>query len=638
MTFLDYFLPSFGQFGNLLAVLVTLTVFALLGAAACPGKRFAAVDVFAGWGIANMAFLLGGVFGHIPFTWIAAGLWGAALPSAFLIWRRRRNEDVIPGAAHVVWRILALSLPLLLLVASMKASQWDEFSQWLPNSQYIFRHDGFPGGDMPVSPSVYPAYPYGLPLITYLSSKLSGGFIENAGAMANVLLLLLLGPVYLAVVRRGLQKPEDWTRSWGAAALGVLGVTLFSTMFVQKIFLTTYADGATAVVLAAAGALAWKIIEALASKTDGERERAKSLAWQFAWAAAALLNIKQPNLALLGLVLGGMGLVALRDPKIRFLALLRLLPVMLLPGIIAYLSWRYHVKTYLAHGEFNFLPVDNWMTSEAFFILKKMLITISKKGAYLGMMTVISLTSLYALWRYKGGFARFGIIAGTVFVGYNFFLWILYITAFGSSNALTVTSLWRFNIQLGLIGCVAAAYGAAILWRLRVSPRLGKDHVLYRLLPVLGVALVLTAPVAAKNKLRFDIRPQKDHMRMVGQDLARTLPEGSRLAIIDPRGVGLTDQIINYELTSGPGAGRNLKTLYRFTVVNRPKAELLEALEKQSVTHAWAFEPLESVQKALGVTLKPSASHLLGYAGGGEWKLLRSWPYDGYDDPYSLPK
>ena len=636
MSLLYYFLPSVEQLTNLLAVLATLAVFAILGAGVFTGKRFAATDVFVGWGIVNVAFILGAVIGHVPFTWIAYSLWGTALPCAFLVWRQYQSAAIVPAAANVVWRILFLASPLLLLVAAMKASQWDEFSHWLPNSQYIFRHDGFPGGEMPPSPSVYPGYPYGLLLITYLSSKLSGGFIENGGAIANVLLLLLLGPVYIFVVRRGLKLPREWAQSWGVAALGILGVTLFSTTFVQKIVFTTYADSTTAVVLAATGVLGWRMLEALAFEEQDEKRRAKSLAWQFAFATIALLNIKQPNLALLGLVLGGMGLVALRDPKIRFLGFLKLLPIMLIPGIVTHLSWRYHVKTYSPMGEFSFLPMESWLISEAFFILKQMLIILSKKGAYLGMMTVISLTSLYALWKYKGGFARFGILAGTVFVGFNFTLWILYITAFGEGNALAVRSFWRFNLQLGLIGCTAAAYGIAILWRLHVRQRLQKDHILYRILPALGVALVLATPVAVADKLRFDIRPQKDHMRMVGQELARTLPEGARLAVIDPRGVGLTDQIINYELTSGPGAGRDLSLIYKFNVIKISHEELRAKLANNSVTHAWVHQPLTEVQEALDIELKPSNSHLLSYA-DGKWKLLRSWPYDGYDDPYSLP-
>jgi len=38
------------------------------------------------------------------------------------------------------------------------------------------------------------------------------------------------------------------------------------------------------------------------------------------------------------------------------------------------------------------------------------------------------------------------------------------------------------------------------------------------------VVLVLSLPVAAAPDLRFDLRPQKEHLRMVGKDLAAMLP------------------------------------------------------------------------------------------------------------------
>ncbi len=43
---------------------------------------------------------------------------------------------------------------------------------------------------------------------------------------------------------------------------------------------------------------------------------------------------------------------------------------------------------------------------------------------------------------------------------------------------------------------------------------------------------------------------------------------------------------------------------------------------------------MAEVQRALDVDLAPRASHLLRRVDGG-WELVRSWPYDGYDDPYS---
>ena len=71
MTLVDYFLPSAGQIINLLAVLAVLAGFAVLGGAVSGKSRFAAADVFVGWGMVTGVFVLVGVLGPVPFTWMA---------------------------------------------------------------------------------------------------------------------------------------------------------------------------------------------------------------------------------------------------------------------------------------------------------------------------------------------------------------------------------------------------------------------------------------------------------------------------------------------------------------------------------------------------------------------------------------
>ena len=50
MTLVDYFLPSAGQIINLFTVLAILAFFAVPGGAVSGQGRFAAADVFVGWG------------------------------------------------------------------------------------------------------------------------------------------------------------------------------------------------------------------------------------------------------------------------------------------------------------------------------------------------------------------------------------------------------------------------------------------------------------------------------------------------------------------------------------------------------------------------------------------------------------
>jgi len=631
MTLIDYFMPTSGQGAGLLAVIATLAAFALIGAALSGEGRLRAADAFVGWGAVAAVFILVGVFTNIPFTWLVYGIWAAAAAAAVIVWRRG------PADFSVLWRAAVLALPLFALIAAMKASQWDEFSQWLPNAWYLFRHDGFPGGAMPESPSVFPAYPYGLPLINFIASRTAGGFIENAGAIANFSLLVLLAPAYTYMVGRGIRADDGWRRTWGAAALGVLGVTVFSTSFVQKLVFTAYADTATAAVLAIAGLLLWKILAALSGGLDNQsaRRAARVLSWQFALVVTVFLFLKQTNLVLLALLLGAAGVAALRDPGIRFFHFLRLLPLLLAPGVVTYFAWRYHVTLYLSAGEFSLMPFDQWRLSGAFGILARMGLVASKKAPYFIMMAAITAFALRGLIRYRGAFDRLAILTGAVFVGYNLFLWAMYVAAFSDYEAVHAASYWRYNTQLGLLGALTAAFGVALFWRKNVAEAIADKPVLGRALPALGLVLVLAAPVAGADRLRFDLRPQKDHMRMAGREMARLLPGGAKLAVVDQRSNGYSGVLIGYELHSGRNAQPGLSVhmnLRGFAAAD----QLKKRLRPSAITHVWVHEPLDFATDAFGLKLAPYASYLLA-RDRQRWRVVKAWPYAGYTDPYSFP-
>ena len=97
MTLVDYFLPSAGQILNLFAVLAILAIFAVLGGAVSVQGRFAAADIFVGWGVVTGVFVVVGVLGPVAFTWMAFAVWGAAVPCVFLLWRQPRAFASISG-------------------------------------------------------------------------------------------------------------------------------------------------------------------------------------------------------------------------------------------------------------------------------------------------------------------------------------------------------------------------------------------------------------------------------------------------------------------------------------------------------------------------------------------------------------
>jgi hypothetical protein len=66
---------------------------------------------------------------------------------------------------------------------------WDDFWNWLPSPAYEYRHNSLSWPDLPLSLSIFPGYPQGIPLMISAASFVGGRFLEAAGPIINALLL-----------------------------------------------------------------------------------------------------------------------------------------------------------------------------------------------------------------------------------------------------------------------------------------------------------------------------------------------------------------------------------------------------------------------------------------------------------------
>jgi len=162
------YLPTLAQLAGLIGVAVAAAAFLALGAAAGGGGRRSEGDLVAGWGVATAAFVAFGALGGVALGWITAGVFAAAVPCSLLALRRTRHEH-----ARALLIAAVLSVPLIVVVAAMSPSQWDEFTHWLPNARYLVEHGDFPRAGIWI-PSSQPSYPYALPLVAYMASQLAG--------------------------------------------------------------------------------------------------------------------------------------------------------------------------------------------------------------------------------------------------------------------------------------------------------------------------------------------------------------------------------------------------------------------------------------------------------------------------------
>ena len=629
------YLPAPAQAMQLAVAALTMAGFAAVGGVLTGSRRDPLFDVFCGFGAVTGMMTVLGVFTNIPFSWMAIGFWLSVPLSVLLIWRRDKSSNDRRRWLGLFGKILVLAMPILLSVSAMQASQWDEFSQWLFNALYISKFDAFPQTGMPKSPSVFPAYPHGNQLFSYLVSHASGTFVEMSVAFSNILLLMVLAPVYVAMVGFGSEATASQLKSWFAAALGIMGVTVLSTTFVQKLIFTAYADTATAVLVGVLGILLWRLLNSL----EGKAENALSLAWQFSLACMFFINIKQTNLVLLVLMLLAGFAIALRDPEIDIRKFLTYLPVMLVLPLVVYFSWRFHIAEHLSGQEFSFKPADTWLVDQAAGILARMILIASKKGAYFGMMLAIAVAGLWCFISGRGGnYGRLLFITGAIFIGYWMFLWAMYIAAFGEYEGTRAASFWRYNVQLGLLGALTSAVAVGKLYKSKLSPWFAGRTTLWRSIPVLMILGVVVTPLIFNHKIRIDIRPQIEHMRLVGKELALVIPSGKTLAILDPKGQGLADLIIKYEVLGFSPFSPSPNFIFRIGSSMSSWENLEQRLEKFGVSYIWIHQKTDWYAAGPGLSeLRDDGSTLASKSKDGTWRIEKFWPYDGYNDPYSLP-
>ena len=460
--------PSTVQIKWLAAVLVVAALLSALGRLVAPRQAIAEAVLIHGWAIVVLAFTLADSALRIPFTDVAVVLAIAALGAVAVLARRRASP--VPPA---LLRITALALPLLLLVAAIVPTQWDELAQWLPNTRYVVEHDAFPRGDPGGGRSAFPAYPYGLPFIIYLATRLAGAFAENAGALFNVILLLALGLLAVRVGRMAMApdalRPEAVASpGFGMCALAICAATALNTTFVPKIAFTAYADTSTAVTLAFCAGFLWFALNALAERNDAD---ARAYAWCTGFSATALVSLKQPNLVLFAAACIGALLVALRDRAIGLGRLVRLAPAALSLPIIAYGAWRLNVWAHIPDGEFAIRPVSGWFVDLIPRIVGQMVLVASKKGGYFALMLASIALAIASLDRMRGAGARLAVLSASIFLIYNAFLLFTYIAAFDEMNALRAGSYWRYNMHVGGVALLFAAFWTGRFWRRAAAPK-----------------------------------------------------------------------------------------------------------------------------------------------------------------------
>jgi len=581
-----------------------------IGAALRGPERLREIDHLIGWSVASLFFTGFGVFTTLAFPFIAA-LGGAIAAAALFVAFRPDHGFGTPALA----RALLLALPLVLLTAAMKGSQWDEFTDWLVIPRYMLETQAFPSASNPYPNATFSGYPYSWHYISYLASLIGGQLLESAGALSNV--FLLIGASTLLVRLVGQAIGDDTLHrhpGWGLCAFAVLAMTLINPTFAQKVVLTAYADTASAVVTGTATIVAWFCIEALVAK---DNRSARKHAISLGLLLMLLVNLKQATLVLALLIAGGFYVIALRDSSVRFLSALKLSAYIILPPVIIFLIWRYQLHSDPAKvRELSIAPFSDWLIHLIPQILTRMGLILSKKGYYLALLLILIGAGLRGLWCSKTPADRLAALSMGIVLGYNAFLLFAYVTTFGKNDALRAASYWRYSMHLGMIIVAFSVFGLAKLWHERLSDRVNITRVQW-----LAVVLILIAPFVFAKKLRFDRVPMTVHFRMVGASVSNRLGPDDKVFVVDPLGSGESSAILGFELRSGAKRGGYVGAFHTDRL--SPVAGLSA---QKDITAVIVYSQLPEYQDLFHLTFQPKTSYLLERGLKKGWQIIETWP------------
>lgn len=598
-----YLLPDWSHLIS--GVGIGLVGLACIGLGFLVGARRPAIALVAGWGICGLVTVALGTIASIPLDILAVGLGIAGL--AGLV--RAGVVGFEDRALVSEGRLFLLSIPLLLLVAAMSPSQYDEFSHWLPNLAYLSAYDHFSTAAVPNDLSDWPGYPSGLALPAYAVSLMTGQLAESGAIVWNALLLIAAGctitrimVLRLKAVGGGLDRRPI---PWSLAIFGVLLGGLLSPSFVPKIALTNYGDNAATVVIAVILGL---VLEAEFAE-PAQRRRRLAVA---GWCAAALVNIRQDSLVLFVLLIIGIALALLSraivdEERPRARDYLLLLPA----PLVTTLLWRHYVSREMPGGDFSILPFSQWHWALMPATLREMgHVAMNKSGMFV-LLLVVSATAIVALAmpRRFTPLQRFALVAGAaVALGNIAFLTFAYLAAgFADGEVRSAASFWRYATHGGQALVLAGIVLIPTKW-LR-DGRLSRPGV------ALLVLVTLSLPLATAKFLRFDLQAHTAYLRTAGREIATRDKDARQIVLIDENGDSSNLNQVRYQVLVADQIGRSKPpALDRFYNGIDPGA--ISAIGQAD--YVWVYEGTPDLSALTSLPLEGKTSYLLKRSAGGE--------------------
>jgi hypothetical protein len=593
---LDKIIPAFK---GVAAVLVVMAGLSSLGALLQRRTEFRATDIFCGWGFVVVLMVLTAItLPHAMF--VAAVILGTLMLAATV--RVARNGYFVSS-----FGLLALFPGLVLLTAInlFGISGWDDFSHWVPNALYVFQNNGVPGSGMPEPHSVWPSYPYAVPILTYLASQLAGGFLVQGGAMFNFVFLLTFAAMLAQTSAQSIGRlSANNNQTVIRMGLALLVTTLANPSFNASFTMTNEGDTSSMILVAALGLMLWHLIDAFCK---GDRESMRDLTVQTTLSATAFVLIKQVDFILLGLLSFAFLVVAWKNNV--FKSALARLALILIPACLMRFLWGHYVNTEMGGAGFQVMPLSTWRFDLVAPLLQAMMHEALRKSGVFGLALVIIGAGIVSLFKPVTPQRNFSLLAAIVCGGYIAFLFTTYIgSTFSDAEIRRAASFYRYSTHLGLLEVTFLWIAVPQLWA-RAKPKFACLSFGPAARFAYTLFLVSVLPLALAIHSYWVIReagPKTCSFRDLGRKIAAVLPNHAHLVAVATDGDPFSGYVVNFELAlSELGSGYSYPAVQH--IVNAPNSspeELKQHLVEGGGVDAILLQPSEA-QKASLLILQP---------------------------------
>lgn len=599
MTYFQPYLPNPGELASLAACAVVLLGFLAIGALFRGEPRPGLSSLLSGWGLAAVVPSLLVWIWPLDLRWYAAGLGLLAVAAAVA-----RRQAL---ARSPLWRPAVLFLPALVVACGVPLDEWDSFSHWGLNAAWLWRHDAFPTPSLPQSPSSHPDYPYAYPLALYMASLLRGAYIENAGAIVN-LMVLLAASTGVARLAAGDDGKRLEARPWFWSACGVYAVLVLNPGFVRSTTLATYADTVFAACVMALVLALWRLTEAKRTERAGAWFMAASL-------ALALVGVKEGGLPVLGVTGLALAILSVRDRLVRA----RLVPLLgtLVPAALAAIAWEQW--TGWLPSSFSVMPLDQWRFGQLGPFLRSAVDMMAEHALYYLLLAVVMGAGAVGWWRACDARDRLFALAGLIIAGHLTTILVAYLGAgFTEAEVAGAVSLHRYTTQVGLLAVASAVFYLGHRAASRsVHPGAGRRDAIGRLVVAACVIVMLVGSPYLHREHTDDERFFLRH----GHALSDDLPANSRVGLAGWREMPYAYFLLRYALYR-PGRDNRGLELER---IFKPLAE--KGRERERQLRRLAARKSLTHLLVIGRELqgKDGPDMLLFGLEGQSWRLQAQW-------------